>query len=62
MGKIGDRVTGGNREFFITPDCFKAETYDEFLDHYLEIVPGHSFGLTKKDLIKDTKLKKFFGY
>ena len=60
--QAGDRVTGGNREFFITPDCFKAETYDEFLDRYLEIVPGHSFGLTKKDLIKDVKLKKFFGY
>ena len=60
--QAGDRVTGGNREFFITPDCFKAETYEEFLDRYLEIVPGHSFGLTKKDLIKDAKLKKFLGY
>lgn len=58
----GDRVAGGSREFFITPDCFKAKTYDEFLDRYQEIVPGRSFGLTKDDLMKDEKLKKFFGY
>ena len=58
----GDRVTGGSREFFITPNCFKAKTYDEFLDRYQEIVPGRSFGLTKDDLLKDEKLKKFFGY
>ena len=58
----GDRVTGGSREFFITPDCFEAKTYDEFLDRYEEIVPGHSFGLYKEDLLKDEGLKKFLGY
>ncbi len=58
----GDRVAGGSREFFITPHCFKAKSYEEFLDRYLEIVPGESFGLTKKDLLSDKKLKKFLGY
>lgn len=58
----GDRVAGGSREFFITPDCFEAASYDEFLDRYLKIVPGESFGLTKKDLLKDEELKSFFGY
>ncbi len=58
----GDRVTGGSREFFITPYCFEAETYDEFLDRYQEIVPGYSFGLGKEDLLKDEELKKFLGY
>ena len=58
----GDRVTGGSRTFFITPDCFEAKTYDEFLDRYLKIVPGESFGLLKKDLQKDQKLKNFLGY
>lgn len=58
----GDRVTGGSRDFFITPDCFEAKTYEEFLDRYLEIVPGYSFGLDKKDLLPDMKLKKFLGY
>ncbi|MBR4760230.1 MAG: hypothetical protein IK078_08810 [Lachnospiraceae bacterium] len=58
----GDRVTGGSRQFFITPDCFEAKTYGEFLDRYLEIVPGRSFGLDKEALQKDAKLKKFLGY
>lgn len=60
--QAGDRVTGGNRTFFITPDCFEAKTYEEFLDRYLEIVPGRSFGLHKKDLLSDLDLKKFLGY
>ena len=60
--QAGDRVTGGSREFFITPYCFEAKTYGEFLDRYLEIVPGGSFGLGKKDLLSDNKLKKFLGY
>ena len=60
--QAGDRTTGGSREFFITPDCFKAKTYSEFLDRYLEIVPGGSFGLHKKDLLPNKDLKKFFGY
>ena len=60
--QAGDRVTGGSREFFITPYCFEAKTYGEFLDRYLEIVPGGSFGLGKKDLFSDNKLKKFLGY
>ncbi|MBR5967829.1 MAG: hypothetical protein IK001_04440 [Lachnospiraceae bacterium] len=60
--QAGDRVTGGGREFFITPHCFEAKTYDEFLDRYLEIVPGGSFGLCKEQLINDAKLKSFLGY
>ena len=58
----GDRMTGGSRDFFITPDCFEAKTYEEFLDRYLEIVAGNSFGLGKKDLLPNKKLKEFFGY
>ena len=58
----GDRVTGGSRDFFITPCCFEAETYEEFLDRYLEIVPAYSFGLGKAELLPDEKLKKFLGY
>ena len=58
----GDRTTGGSRDFFITPDCFEAKTYEEFLERYLEIVPGYSFGLGKKDLLPDKNLKKFLGY
>ncbi len=60
--QAGDRVTGGTREFFITPYCFEAKTYGEFLDRYLDIVPGSSFGLNKEDLLHDNKLKKFLGY
>ena len=60
--QAGDRVTGGGREFFITPYCFEAKTYEEFLDRYLEIVPGNSFGMHKKDLLPDKELKKFLGY
>ncbi|MCR5120781.1 MAG: hypothetical protein K6B44_14315 [Lachnospiraceae bacterium] len=60
--QAGDRVTGGGREFFITPDCFKVQSYGEFLDRYLKIVPGSSFGLNKEYLIKDEKLKKFLGF
>lgn len=58
----GDRVTGGSRDFFITPSCFEAKTYGEFLDRYLKIVPGYSFGLGKKELLPDKDLKKFLGY
>ena len=58
----GDRTTGGSREFFITPYCFEAKTYEEFLDRYLEIVPAYSFGLGKKELLPDEALKKFLGY
>ena len=60
--QAGDRTTGGSREFFVTRYCFEAKTYEEFLDRYLQIVPGHSFGLGKEDLIKDKKLKSFLGY
>ncbi len=60
--QAGDRVTGGSRVFFITPDCFEAKTYSDFLDRYLKIVPGEHFGMHKKDLVKDVKLKKFLGY
>ncbi|MBQ6294006.1 MAG: hypothetical protein IJK77_09165 [Lachnospiraceae bacterium] len=58
----GDRVTGGSREFFITPYCFEAKTYEEFLDRYLEIVPDYSFGLGKKELLPDKDLQEFLGY
>ena len=37
-------------------------TYEEFLDRYLKIVPGASFGIYKEDLLPDSKLKKFLGY
>ena len=60
--QAGDRVTGGSREFFITPYCFEADTYEEFLDRYLEIVPGGAFGLYKEDLLADEDLKRFLGY
>ena len=58
----GDRVTGGSRDFFITPYCFEAKTYEEFLNRYLEIVPDYSFGLGRKELLPDKDLKKFLGY
>ena len=58
----GDRVAGGSRDFFITPYCFEAKTYEEFLDRYLEIVPDYSFGLGKKELLPDKELKRFLGY
>ncbi len=58
----GDRVAGGSRDFFITPYCFEAKTYEEFLDRYLEIVPGYSFGLGKDELLPDKNLKNFLGY
>ncbi len=60
--QAGNRTTGGSREFFITPYCFEADTYEEFLDRYLEIVPGRSFGMDKEDLLPDNGLKKFLGY
>ncbi len=60
--QAGDRVTGGSREFFITPYCFEADTYDKFLDRYLEIVPGAAFGINKEDLLPDEGLKRFLGY
>ena len=60
--QAGDRTTGGSRTFFITPYCFEAKTYEEFLDRYLKIVPGGSFGLYKEDLLPDKKLKAFLGY
>ena len=60
--QAGDRTTGGSRTFFVTPYCFEAKDYDEFLDRYLEIVPGDSFGLGKEDLLADKELKSFFGY
>lgn len=60
--QAGDRTTGGGREFFITPYCFEAENYEEFLNRYLKIVPGGSFGLFKEDLFSDKELQKFLGY
>ncbi len=60
--QAGDRVTGGSRDFFITPYCFEADSYEEFLNRYLEIVPGGSFGMYKEDLLPNDDLKKFLGY
>lgn len=60
--QAGDRVTGGTRRFFITPDCFKTKSYEKFLDRYLKIVPGESFGLSKKELLSNEDLKKFLGF
>ena len=60
--QAGNRTTGGSRTFFITPSCFEAKDYDEFLERYLEIVPGDSFGLGKEDLLADKELKSFFGF
>ena len=58
----GNRVAGGSRDFLITPYCFKAKTYEGFLDRYLEIVPEKSLGLGKKELLNDKNLKEFLGY
>ena len=58
----GDRTTGGSRDFFITPYCFEAKTYAEFLDRYLKIVPDYSFGLGMEELLPDNDLKRFLGY
>jgi hypothetical protein len=58
----GNRSTGGSRDFFITPYCFEARSYEEFLDRYLEIVPDYSFGLGKKELLPNADLKTFLGY
>ncbi len=44
----GDRVTGGSRDFFITPYCFEAKTKEDFLDRYLAIVPDPALGLGEK--------------
>lgn len=60
--QAGDRTTGAGREFFITPYCFEAESYEEFLNRYQEIVPGGSFGLFKEDLLPNEELKSFLGY
>ena len=58
--QAGDRVTGGTRTFFIPPKFFEG-TYDEFLDKYIELVPGY-FGMGKQDLIQNKELKKFLGF
>ena len=60
--QAGDRTTGGGREFFITPYCFEAKNYEEFLNRYQKIVPGGSFGLFKEDLLPNEELKSFLGY
>ena len=60
--QAGDRVTGGTRVFFIPPDCFEADSYEAFLDRYLRIVPGESFGLGKEELLQDKQLQHFLGY
>ena len=58
--QAGDRVTGGTRTFFIPPKYLEG-TFDEFLDKYIELVPGY-FGIGKEDLIHNKELKKFLGF
>lgn len=60
--QAGDRTGGAGRDFYVSAEICKAESYDAFLDAYQEIVPGGAFGLYKEDLIGDEKLKKFFGF
>lgn len=59
--QAGDRCTGGSREFFL-PDSFFEGTFDEFLDKYIELVPGGAFGLYKSDLQEVDGLKEFLGF
>ena len=57
-----DRTICCSRGFSITPYCFEAKTYAEFLDRYLQIVPDYSFGLGREELLPDNDLKRFLGY
>ena len=41
--------------------CMHIDTYDEFLDKYIELVPP-SFGFTKEELANIPELAKFLGY
>lgn len=59
--QAGDRCTGGSREFFL-PESFFEGTFDEFLDKYIELVPGWAFGLYKEDLQNVDGLKEFLGF
>ena len=43
-------------------NALQWETYEEFLDRYLEIVPGGSFGLYKEDFLPNKELQRFLGY
>ena len=60
MIQAGNRVTGGNREFFIPPDFFRG-TYDDFLDRYNGMVPG-IFGLDRDYLEKVPGFREFLGF
>ena len=59
--QAGDRCTGGSREFFIPPSYLEG-TFSDFLDKYMEMVPGGSFGLYREDLENTPGLKEFLGF
>lgn len=59
--QAGDRVTGGSRVFFIPPKWMDG-TFEEFLDKYLELVPGYAFGLFREDLEHVNGLRAFLGF
>jgi len=58
--QAGDRTTGGSRTFFIPNDYFN-NTYYEFLDKYIALVPP-SFGFTKEELQNADGLSEFLGF
>ena len=59
--QAGNRSAGGSRTFFIPPSYFDG-TYEEFLDKYIKLVPGGSFGLYKDDLESIKDLKEYLGF
>ena len=59
--QAGDRTTGGSRTFLIPQDYFE-ETYYEFIDKYLELVPPSHFGMSRVDLEDNKELAKFLGF
>lgn len=59
--QAGDRTTGGSREFYL-PQSFFGGTFEEFLDKYMELVPGGAFGLYRSDLENTKGLKEFLGF
>lgn len=56
--QAGDRAAGSSRDFLIPKALLSEDTYESFLDKYLEIVP-ECFGLNKEDLLKDAGLKDY---
>ncbi|WP_019001880.1 hypothetical protein [Succinimonas amylolytica] len=60
MVQAGNRVTGGNREFFIPPEFFRG-SFDDFLEQYNRMVPG-AFGLDRDYLKGVSGLGEFLGF